>query len=227
MQTASTAQGNYRFPVPVGASFVASITGAFNGATATFQFLNDVIAAGTAQVETATVTAAGGATSSGNLPVTFTSSITPIISLNVPLLVGTHTTAALIATAIAGWLNADATIAQFWTASTSTADVILTRKNNEFGRKVANDPLANLSFTAGLGVSALASSTNTTAGVDSVTTTAYPFTTTALSLTAAGEKSGVNCGSRPEINVAITVANPTGIVVNVNPAITVTSGKGA
>ena len=47
--------------------------------------------------------------------------------------------------------------------------------------------------------------------------TAQPYSTTALSLTAAGEQSGVNCGSHNEIEVVISVANPTGIVVNVNP----------
>jgi hypothetical protein len=47
--------------------------------------------------------------------------------------------------------------------------------------------------------------------------TEQPFSTTALSLTAAGEKSGVNVGSHDEIVVVISVANPTGIVVNVNP----------
>ena len=47
--------------------------------------------------------------------------------------------------------------------------------------------------------------------------TEQAFSTTALSLTSAGEKSGVNVGSHNEIVVAITVANPTGIVVNVNP----------
>lgn len=98
MQLAITAQGNYRFPVPPGAGFTVSITGAFNGATATVQFLNDV------------------------------------------------------------------------------------------------------------------------AG----TVTAQPFSTTGLSLTAAGEKQGINMGSRSEINIAVTVANPTGIVVNVNPLITLT-----
>ena len=48
--------------------------------------------------------------------------------------------------------------------------------------------------------------------------TEQPYATTAITLNnVAGEKSGVNVGSHNEIVVVITVANPTGIVVNVNP----------
>ena len=54
---------------------------------------------------------------------------------------------------------------------------------------------------------------NTVAGV----VTEQPFSTTGLSLTAAGEKQGINMGSHSEIAVVVSVANPTGIVVNVNP----------
>jgi hypothetical protein len=95
MQRAITTQGSYRFSVPLGSAFTVAITGAFNGATATIKYLNDV------------------------------------------------------------------------------------------------------------------------AGV----VTEQPFSTTGLSLTAAGEKSGINVGSHSEIVVAVTVANPTGIVVNVNPSL--------
>lgn len=62
---------------------------------------------------------------------------------------------------------------------------------------------------------------NTVAGA----VTAQPFGTTALSLTAAGEKQGINMGSHSEINIAVTVANPTGIVVNVNPLVTLTQER--
>jgi len=51
------------------------------------------------------------------------------------------------------------------------------------------------------------------------TPTAQPFSTTPLALTAAGEKQGINMGAFNEINIAVTVANPTGIVVNVNPSL--------
>lgn len=53
------------------------------------------------------------------------------------------------------------------------------------------------------------------------TVTAQPFSTTGLSLTAAGEKQGINMGSHSEINIAVTVANPTGIVVKVNPLLSI------
>ena len=93
MQLAITKQGSYRFPVTKGRTFYAAITGAFNGSTVTFKYLNDV------------------------------------------------------------------------------------------------------------------------AGV----VTEQPFSTTALSLAAAGEKTGVNVGSHDEIVAVVTVADPTGIVINVNP----------
>ena len=220
MQKAITKQGNYRFPVPIGATYTLSATGTFNGSTLTLQYLNDVIAAGTAQVETATVVAAAGATSAGILTVVFNSAKTPSLSIPVALTLADHTTAALIATAIKDALNANAQFAASWTATTSTADVVITAKADEYGHKRANDPECNLAIPAGLGVTAAATSTNTTAGVASKTVTGQPYSTSALSLTAAGEKTGINCGSHPEINVAITVADPTGIVVNVNPAFT-------
>lgn len=228
MQTAITAQGNYRFPVPIGQGFVASITGNFNGATATFQFLNDVVAAGTAQVETATVVAAAGITADGIVNLVFKSSQTPEITLPVTVSSAVHTTATLIATAFAAALNADAVISQRWTVTSSVADIIFTRKANFPGLDYpANDEFVNLAIPAGLGITAAAASVNTTAGVASKTITAHPFSTTGLSLTAAGEKQGINCGSHPEINLAVTVANPTGIVVNVTPLVTLTSGRGA
>lgn len=48
--------------------------------------------------------------------------------------------------------------------------------------------------------------------------TAYDFATTAISLTANGEKTGVNHGSYNEININVSVANPTGIAVIVTPS---------
>jgi hypothetical protein len=86
--------------------------------------------AGSAQVETATVVAASGATSSGNLAVVVTSagmSGTPL-TVNVALTTTAHTTAALIAQAIVDTLNANAVVSARFTASRSTASVLLTRK---------------------------------------------------------------------------------------------------
>jgi hypothetical protein len=86
--------------------------------------------AGSAQVETATVVAASGATANGNLAVVVASdgmAGTPL-TVNVPLTTAAHTTAALIAQAIVDALNANAAVSARFTATRSTAAVILTRK---------------------------------------------------------------------------------------------------
>jgi hypothetical protein len=86
--------------------------------------------AGSPQVESATVVAAGGATSNGNLAVVVTSAgmTGSPLTVNVPLTTATHTTAALIAQAIVDTLNANATVSARFTASRATAAVKLTRK---------------------------------------------------------------------------------------------------
>ena len=86
--------------------------------------------AGSPQVETATVVAAGGCTANGNLAVIVTSdgmTGTPL-TVNIPLTTAAHTTAALIAQAIVEGLNANAVVAARFTATRSTAAVVLTRK---------------------------------------------------------------------------------------------------
>jgi hypothetical protein len=131
--------------------------------TGTAITVNLATGAGTAQVETATVTAASGATSSGNLSVTVVSTLlaSPTTVL-VALVTGTHTTATLIATAIKDALNATPAIAAKFTATSSAATVILTVK---VAYVAANDATFNVAIAAGLGVSAAASSADTTAGV--------------------------------------------------------------
>ncbi len=118
--------------------------------------------AGVRQVETATVVAAAGATSSGNLSVTLTSSnVTGSpLAITVPLSATTHTTAALIAGAIVTALNNEDAITAQLTVTSNGADIVIT---DRFPR--GNDGSLNLAITAGLGVSAVTSSTNTTAGV--------------------------------------------------------------
>lgn len=220
MEQVITLQGNYRFPVPCGAGFTVAITGAFNGSTATVQYLNTT--AGTAQVETATVVAASGCTSNGTCSLTFTQTDpTTAASLTVDVALTTaENSATLVATALAAGLNANGEFATKWLAAGSGADVVITRKRNHLGYFSANDTACNLAIPAGLGITAAPTSVNTTAGVGPTVAT-NPFSTTALALTAAGEKQGINMGSYNEINLAVTVANPTGIVVNVNPLVTI------
>lgn len=118
-------------------------------------------ATGTRQVETCTVTAASGATSSGNLALTLTSAAVTgsPLAITVPLTTTAHTTAALIADAIVKKLNATPAVTDEFRVTRDGADVILTSIY-----ALANDATLNLAITAGLGVSAVSSSTNTTSG---------------------------------------------------------------
>jgi len=124
--------------------------------------------AGTAQVETATVVAAGGATSIGNLTVTLTASGlhgSPI-TLLIPLSNFIDTTANLIALRIRQAILETTQISTIYTVDVIGDTVRLTR--NE---RVANDPSLNLAIAAGLGVTAAANSANTTAGVADILAT--------------------------------------------------------
>jgi len=117
------------------------------------------------QVETATVIAGAGATSNGNLAVTVTAArITGSpLAITVPLTTATHTTATLIAGAIRTAMNATAALASVYTVSGTGANITLTETSAE-----NNDATLNIAIAAGLGVSAITSSTNTTAGVGGV-----------------------------------------------------------
>ena len=129
---------------------------------------------GNAQVETATVTAASGITTSGNATVTVTATgmTGSPKAISVPLTTGTHTTAALIATAIAAGLNADTAYAALFTATSSGATVITTGKASSTytlnGTSVPVYPATianlNVALAGGLGITAAATSADTTAG---------------------------------------------------------------
>lgn len=117
--------------------------------------------AGIAQVDTATVTAASGATSNGNLVVTVTAAglAGSPLAINVPLTTAL-TTAALVAAEIRSILGATAAVTAMFAVGGASATVTLTRNT-----VAANDATLNIGIAAGLGVSAAASSANTTAGV--------------------------------------------------------------
>ena len=114
------------------------------------------------QVETATVVAGAGATSNGNLAVTVTGvRITGSpLAFSVALTTATHTTATLIAGAIRTAFNANSALTSVYTVGGTGASVTLTETDPE-----ENDATLNIAITAGLGVSAIVSSTNTTVGV--------------------------------------------------------------
>ena len=122
--------------------------------------------AGVAQVETATVVAAAGATSSGNCIVTVTGSTltgSPL-AVTIPLTTSANT-ATLVASALASGLNANTAIAAKYSVASSGADIVLTVKADANGNYLANDATLNIAIPGGLGITAAATSTDTTAGV--------------------------------------------------------------
>jgi len=130
---------------------------------------SDTLVPGTAQVETATVTAASGITGSGNATVTVTASgmTGSPKAISVALTTAAHTTATLIATAIAAALNADADYSALFTATSSTNTVITTRNASSLGFYPADDATLNVAIANGTctGITTAATSANTTAGV--------------------------------------------------------------
>lgn len=122
--------------------------------------------AGVAQVETATVVAAAGATSSGNCIVTVTGSTltgSPL-AVTIPLTTSANT-ATLVASALAAGLNANTAIAAKYSVASSGADIVLTVKADADGNYLANDGTLNIAIPSGLGITAAPTSADTTAGV--------------------------------------------------------------
>lgn len=122
--------------------------------------------AGVAQVETATVVAAAGATSSGNCIVTVTGSTltgSPL-AVTIPLTTSANT-ATLVASALAAGLNANTAIAAKYSVTSSGTDIILTVKADANGNYLADDGTLNIAIPSGLGITAAPTSADTTAGV--------------------------------------------------------------
>lgn len=115
---------------------------------------------GVAQVETATIV--GTITGSGDATFTITSAIVAGSPLAVSVAVLVDDTPTIVATKAAATLNATAAVSTHFTASSSTADLILTAK-----KAAANDATLNIAFTNGTctGLTPNATSANTTAGV--------------------------------------------------------------
>lgn len=123
--------------------------------------------AGTQQVETATVVAAAGATSNGDLTVTLTAAGKEGWPLTVEVPVTTaDDSATKVATAIKAALNAIPSVTMTFTVGGTGATVTLTRN-----APAANDATLNIAIAGELGVTAAASSANTTAGVATVMAT--------------------------------------------------------
>jgi hypothetical protein len=136
---------------------------------------SDSWTAGTAQLNTATVIAAGGATSNGTMTLVLTAAGMTGSPKNiaVPLTTTAHTTAALIATAARAALAADPAVSALFTLGGTGADITLLRKSTPtftipggtLSFFPANDDTLNLAIPSGLGVTAAPTSTNTIPGV--------------------------------------------------------------
>ena len=136
--------------------------------TLTIDTATGIATVGTApvsQVETATIVAAAGATSSGNLAVTVTAAGVTGSPLAIPvaLVTGVDTTASLIGAKVRTALGANAALTALYTVGGSGANITLTRTV-----AANNDSTLNIAVAAGLGVSAITTSTDTTAGVGGV-----------------------------------------------------------
>ena len=120
-------------------------------------------ASGTAQVETATVVAAAGATTGGDLEVILTGEgITGSPKTYAVAVTTADNTATAVATKIRTALSADSAVTDLYTVGGTAAAITLTRKI-----KAANDASLNLSIATGtaVGITAAPTSANTTAGV--------------------------------------------------------------
>jgi len=122
---------------------------------------------GTQQVETATVVAASGVTSNGDLTVVLTAAGKEGWPLTVEVPVTTAmTTASLVAAQIRAVIGAIPSVTMTFTVGGTGATVTLTAN-----AAAANDATLNIAITGELGVTAAASSANTTAGVARVMAT--------------------------------------------------------
>ena len=117
---------------------------------------------GVCQVETATVVAAAGCSSNGNLAVTVTGAriAGSPITLMVPLTTADYTNNISIAQAISDILSVSPAITDQYEVSSQSAVVMLRSR-----KPYANDATLNLAIAAGRGVSAVIASVNSLAGV--------------------------------------------------------------
>jgi hypothetical protein len=165
--------------------------------------------AGTAQVETATVVAAAGATENGTLHVTVTSAAISGSPVIVPVSLTTaDDTAAKVATAIRAALTANTATAAAFTVGGSTAAVTLTAKI-----AAANDSTLNIVWTdAVAGVAEVTASTNTTAGAaPAITSTAAQVETAIEASTAASALVTVANASGNDGTGIVTALAPTNL----------------
>lgn len=141
----------------------------FSAPTQTVTFASDTgtltpSAVGTAQVESATIIAAAGATAAGNLAVTITSARSGVSgTFQVPLTPAAHSENSLIAAAIRKVLTEAFLVNTYFEVGGDSAEITLTSRY-----AFANDTTLNIAIAGALGVTAVVTSTTTTAGVAGV-----------------------------------------------------------
>lgn len=204
-----TANGNYNVPVPTGRGFTIACSGTFDGATITAQYntgQSSVVAAYASGTLTGTTIGAADTVTIGDVDYTFIAALTnPAVPYEV--LVGASDSASLdnlIAAINAtegqeGVLYGEGTVAHpLVQASAGAGDTMIVTAVN-IGED-ANDIATTASLTSGQWGAATLTGGLSTGVIDNY----VPFSTTAIALNAAGEKSGVNVGAHNEINLAVT-----------------------
>ena len=153
-----------------------------SGDTLTIDFATGAVTgtvAGAFQVETATIVAASGATTAGNLTVTVTSPLVTgsPLAISVPLTLAENT-ASLVAAQVRTVLAATAAVTAHYTVGGSAATYVLTALV-----KAPNDATLNLAHIndTSAGITTAATSANTTAGIGQ--TIAYKVEGTAWNAT--------------------------------------------
>ena len=175
--------------------------------------------AGTAQVETAT--AAGTATSSGNVSVTVTAAgmTGSPKTIAVPILI--NDTASQWAAKVRTALAADADVSALFTVSGTTTSIVLTRKptktiagsNVSVSFYAANDSTLNINLQAGTtGVTTAATSTDTTAGVASSGTLIFDGDGKDIEGNSIGTLTTIDAALFKTIDCGVTLDNSTNLI---------------
>lgn len=175
--------------------------------------------AGTAQVETAT--AAGTATSSGNVSVTVTAAgmTGSPKTIAVPILI--NDTASQWAAKVRTALASDTDVSALFTVSGTTTSIVLTRKptktiagsNVSVSFYAANDSTLNINLQAGTtGVTTAATSTDTTAGVASSGTLIFDGDGKDIEGNTIGTLTTIDAALFKTIDCGVTLDNSTNLI---------------
>jgi len=171
---------------------------------------------GAFQVETATIVAASGATTAGNLTVTVTSALVTgsPLAISVPLTLAENT-AAKVAAEVRAVLGATTAITDHYTIGGSSADYSLTALV-----RLGNDATLNLAHANGTsaGITAATTSTNTTAGIGQ--TIAYKTAGTAWDAT---DSEGIALPTMTKLHSLLIKSDSPGASIEVDDTTNVTN----